>query len=190
MDPMSFANGLTPKRDLLNNAKNSSFFSKLPPEIRNATYMLVFKQTLFGKNVRRGLLSPSALRTCRQFYTEAVAFLYACNRHEISIDPDMAIYHAVPRIPTQFISSRNISMIRRLKLVLQLPEDGQANEISMRNITSAEVHLRGICLSLSSSGAVLESLKVVVWNGFMLQPQAAFELLDALRELRVVKSAC
>lgn len=77
-------------------------------------------------------------------------------------------------------------MIRRLVLELQLPEEGQTDEISMmRNITSTEAHLRGICLSLSSSGAVLESLEVVVYKGFMLQPQAAFELLDALRELRV-----
>lgn len=117
---MSFENGLKPKRDLLKNAQNSPFFAKLSGELRDAIYILIFKQTSFEKDVRRGQLSPSALRTCRQFYLEAVGFLYACNEHSFSIDPDMVISRAVPRIPSQFISIRNIGMIERVELELQL----------------------------------------------------------------------
>lgn len=188
MDPKSFENGLEPRLDVFQNAQNSPFFSKLPAELRNLIYIMIFKRTHYGKDVPRGL-SPSALRTCRQFYSEAVGFLYACNRHMISVDPDMAIYHAVPRIPSQFISSRNIGMIQRLELVLLLQEEGQSCRISMKDITSAEANLRGICLAVSSSGAVLSNLTVRVGNGAMLSPKAAFELLDTLKELRVSGSA-
>ncbi|MCJ1461847.1 hypothetical protein MMC07_000446 [Pseudocyphellaria aurata] len=185
MDPMSFKDGLKPRRDLLNNSQNSPFFSKLPGELRNVIYTMIFVQNIFGKDVRHGLLSPSALRTCYQFYTEGVTFLYACNEHKIALDPDMAIYHAVPRIHSQIISTRNISMIRRLELELRLPEKEQSGEICMSHLTSTEEHLRGICLSLSSSGAVLESLTVDVLNGWMLYPEATFWFLDVLKELRV-----
>lgn len=184
MDPMSFENGLQPQLDLSGNAKSSPFFSKLPGELRNITYAMIFAQPQFGKDGRRRLLSPSALRTCRQFYTEAVKYLYAFTEHKITIEPDLAIFRAAPRIPSQFISTRNIGMIRRLELELRLPMD-QFGTISIDDVTLAERHLRGICLHLSSNGAVLESLKVVVYNGFMLRPQGDFELLDGLREIRV-----
>lgn len=188
MDPKSFENGLEPRLDVFKNAQMSPFFKKLPAELRNLIYVMIFKRSRYEKDAPRGL-SPSALRTCRQFYSEAAGFLYACNKHTISVDPDMAIYHAVPRIPSQFISSRNIGMIQRLELVLLLQEEGQSGRISMKNITSAEANLRGICLALSSSGAVLRDLTVRVGNGVMLSPKAAFELLDTLKELRVSGSA-
>lgn len=146
-------------------------------------------KTVFGQGVRRSLLSPLVLRTRRQFYTKAVTFLYACNKHKIIIEPDMAIYRAVPRIPSQSISTRNISMIRRLELELGLPEEGQSSQISMGNITLAEEHLRGICLSLSSRGTVLERLMIGMLNGFTLDLRAGFELLDPLKELRVDSSS-
>lgn len=182
---MSFENGLELRPDVFNNAQRSPFFSKLPGEVRNTIYKMVFTQTKFGRDVRRGQLTPSALRTCRQFCTEAGIFLYSCNKHEFRMDPDMVIYRGVPRIPSQFISRRNIGMIRHLELELLLPEQGHSGKISMDDITSMERHLRGICLCLSSSGAVLASMKIIVHNGFMLDPRAAFELLDTLKELRV-----
>ena len=184
VDPSSFENGLKPGRDLSRNAHGSLFF-KLPAELRNITYGLIFTKPPLGEDSRRGQLSSSALRTCCQFYTEAVEILYGCNTHKISIEPDLAIFRAAPRIPSQFIATRNISMIRRLELEIQLVEEGASGRIHMEDITSAERHLRGICLSLSSSGAVLQSLKVEVVNGFMLESQAAFELLDGIREIRV-----
>ncbi|MCJ1468859.1 hypothetical protein MMC07_007489 [Pseudocyphellaria aurata] len=185
MDPMRFDNGLEPKRDVLNNALNSPFFSKLPGELRNTIYSMIFTQTLFGKDAPRGVLSPSALRTCRQFYVEAVAYLYACNTHKIAIEPDLAVYHAAPRIPSQFIWTRNISAIRRLKLEIHLPKDRHSRTISLADILSAEVHLRGICLCLASNGVVLESLKISIFNGHLVDPNMAFYLLDTLKELRV-----
>lgn len=187
MDPMSFENGLTPRPDIVGNGQNSPLFT-LPSEVRNTIYEMVFTTTK-GRRSRRRRLSPSALRTCRQFCMEAAPFLYSCNVHIICIEPDMAIYRGAPRIPTQFISTRNIGMIRRLELELDLPEEGESGAISMVDITSAERHLRGICLCLSSNGAVLESLKVTVHNGFMLDSRAAFELLDVLKEVRV-KEVC
>ena len=189
MDPRNFENGLEPMLDVVMNAQNSPFFSKLPAELRNLIYVMIFKQTPHVKGAPRVRLSPSALRTCRQFYSEAAGFLYACNKHLICIDPDMAIYHGVPRIPSQFISSTNIGMIKRLELVLLLPVEGQFGRISMKDITSTEATLRGICLAVSSSGAVLTDFKIRVGNGAMLCPKAAFELLDTLKELRVSGSA-
>ncbi|MCJ1428427.1 hypothetical protein MMC29_006337 [Sticta canariensis] len=182
MDPRNFENGLEPRPDVFKNAQMSPFFRKLPAELRNLIYVMIFERS-------RGLRSPSALRTCRQFYSEAAPFLYACNKHTIGMDSDMAIYHAVPRIPTQFISSRNFGMIQRLELVLQLDQEGQFGRISTRDITSAGENLRGICMAVSSSGAVLRELTVRVGNGALLSPKAAFKLLDTLKELRVSGSA-
>lgn len=183
----SFADGLVPTPDFRNNARNSAFFSQLPGEIRNTIYAMVFTQTGFDKNAGRGKnLSGVALRTCRQFYVEAATYLYSENRHKIKIDPDMAIFNAGPRILSPFVSTRNIGMIRHLELALKLPEEGEAG-IPMEKIQSEEEHLRAICLCLTASGAVLESLSltVEVANGNMLDPKGGFHLLDTLKELRV-----
>lgn len=184
MDPKNFEKGLQPKRDLLNNAQNSPFFSKLPFKIRAMIYKKLLKRTCPVEDVRRSLLSPSALRVCRQFYTEAVPILYADNEHKITIKPDRVIHHAAPRLPTQFISTRNISRIQHLKLELQVTQVGP-DALSKDDLISVETHLRGIILSLSSSGAVLKSFEIVVLNGFLLFPQAAFQLLGGLKELRM-----
>ena len=104
--------------------------------------------------------------------------------HKITIELDLAIFRASPRIPLQFILTNNFGMIQHLKLKLRLPE-GQSSAISTDDITSAERHLRGIILYLSSNGAILESLNVVVHKGNKLDPEAAFEHLDGLREIRV-----
>ncbi|MCJ1265188.1 hypothetical protein MMC22_005063 [Lobaria immixta] len=177
MDPMSFENGLKPRLDLFGNAQNSPFFSKLPGELRNAIYANILTQPLFLKDCRRRLLSPFTLIARRPLYTDAVEYVDSFIEHKITIELDLAIFRTAPRIPLQFILTRNIAGAATTR--------GQSSAISTDDITSAERHLRGIILYLSSNGAILESLKVVVHKGYKLNPEAAFEPLDGLREIRV-----
>lgn len=76
-------------------------------------------------------------------------------------------------------------MIRYLELEIELAGESDSGRIAMEDINSAERHIRGICLSLSSSGAALQSLKVKILNGFMLDSQASFEFLDGVKEIRM-----
>lgn len=184
MDPISCENGLKPRVDLSGNAQNSTFFSKTPGELRNVIYAMIFTQLLLVKDDRRRQLSSSAIRARRPLYTDAVEYIDSFTEHKTTIELDPAIFCAAPRISLKFILTRNIGVIRHLKLELRLPE-GQPGAISTDDITSAERHLRGIILYLSSNGAILESLKVVVHKGYKLDPEAAFEPLDGLREIRV-----
>ncbi|MCJ1265294.1 hypothetical protein MMC22_005169 [Lobaria immixta] len=52
-----------------------------------------------------------------QFY-KAVESIYPFTEHKITIESDLAIFRAASRIPSQFISTRNIGVIRRLELEL------------------------------------------------------------------------
>lgn len=55
----------------------------------------------------------------------------------------------------------------------------------MNIITLPEKQLQKIDLSLSSRGAVLESVKIYLHKQFVLHPQSTLTLLDALKQLRV-----
>lgn len=61
----------------------------------------------------------------------ALAILYWCNTHKITIEPDSAIFHAVPRFPSHFISKRNISLTRLLWHALYYEERAQRAWILM-----------------------------------------------------------
>lgn len=55
----------------------------------------------------------------------------------------------------------------------------------MNIITLAERQIWRISLSLSSRGAVLESVKIYLQKQFVLHPQSTLTVLDALKQLRV-----
>lgn len=170
----NFADSLVPRPDLTNNAQISPLFFRLPGEIWNIIYAIVFAQSGLDKDARRGQnLSDVPLRTCRQFYVEATSYLYSENKHKIRLVANMAIWNAISRTTSQLLLTKNIGMIRYLELVLELTEKGEAG-ISMKNIQSLEKHLRAICLYLASNGAVLESLTVEVSHGDVLDFHGAF----------------
>lgn len=183
-------------------SKSIPRFFLLPREIKNMIYELVFYEVP-GRCGRKGLVTPSALRTCRQMHEEALPFMYSMNRFDIAIEPDILKHVGAPRLSSSTTPLRNLSYIKEIRFDLQVGlvpmnvfepavnlTDWQIETQLETDIPRARILFRRACMSLINSGAILHKLEVfscMIWEA---QIPCHVDLLDCLKEVPVLETPC